>query len=82
MGTPRDLPTMHAGLDILQPRRHITTHRTNDCSTPVRHQIVVGLSGIIAGAGGVTHAPGMVAGGHDTSTRHWCNLSRCRHCPE
>jgi phosphoribosylcarboxyaminoimidazole (NCAIR) mutase len=41
--------------------RHKTTHRTNDCSTPVRHRIVVGLSGIIADAGGVTHVPGMVA---------------------
>jgi hypothetical protein len=35
----------------------------------------------VAGTGGVALLPGMVADGHDTSTRHWCNLSRRRHCP-
>jgi phosphoribosylcarboxyaminoimidazole (NCAIR) mutase len=47
----------------------------------VRHWIVVGLRVIISGTGGTAHVPGMVADGHDTSTSHWCNLSRRRHCP-
>jgi phosphoribosylcarboxyaminoimidazole (NCAIR) mutase len=92
MEFPTDLPTMHTAISryvatflyTLRGRRHCfgTPHyRTNQSPTSVRHWIVVGLRVIISGTGGAAHVPGMVADGHDTSSRHWFNLSRRRHCP-
>jgi phosphoribosylcarboxyaminoimidazole (NCAIR) mutase len=92
MGSHGDLPTMHTAvgryiatfLYIRQGRRHCfgtPHHRTNECpyartaSDRGRSTCV-----IVAGAGIAAHLRGKVADGHDTSTRHWCNLSRPRHC--